>query len=260
MPRTDSDRLSAPSLLLVAHPGHELLLSGWVGDVKPFVCVLTDGSGHSSVSRLQLTADFLESAGVPRGPVFGRFNDRELYEAMLSGHVALFESLVEELAAFVSQHRIETVVTDAMEGFNPVHDLCRMLAGAASVLERAPRRYEYPVHAGPHGYDGMADAILRDLDDAQLGQKIAASRAMAQAIPDIGEMLDRFGESAFRRESFRPIDDWAATGWVAGEPPLYEQIGEARIAAGRYDRVIRHTDHFLPLLAALRAMVSPCVS
>lgn len=252
--------LSGKAMLLVAHPGHELLLSGWLSRVEPFVCVLTDGSGHSAVSRLHLTRELVASSHARPGPIFGRFKDREIYDALLTGRVELFAALAEELATFLSHEQIDVVVTDAMEGFNPVHDLCRVLAGAACDLAGRGVRYEYPVHAGPEGYDELADATLLDLDDTEFARKLAATRVMAEAIPDIVEMLSQFGERAFRREAFRPAGDWTASGWPPGQAPLYEQIGEERIALGRYDRVIRHREHFVPLMDALRSMVLQCAS
>src|SRR5947207_1965878 len=43
--------------LLVAHPGHELLLHGWISRNKPVVHVLTDGT------RLGRTAELLRDLG-----------------------------------------------------------------------------------------------------------------------------------------------------------------------------------------------------
>ena len=38
--------------LVVAHPGHELRVYGWLALRKPDVYILTDGSGHTGNSRL----------------------------------------------------------------------------------------------------------------------------------------------------------------------------------------------------------------
>ena len=81
-PSTDPAR---PAALVVAHPGHEISLHGWLERVKPVVFVLTDGSGQRGVSRLSSTTRVLERAGARRGPVYGRFTDGRIYDALLAG-------------------------------------------------------------------------------------------------------------------------------------------------------------------------------
>ena len=64
--------------LIVAHPGHELRVHGWLEAVQPTVYVLTDGSGRASQSRLASTMRLLQQARAQRGAIYGRFSDREL--------------------------------------------------------------------------------------------------------------------------------------------------------------------------------------
>lgn len=247
-------------LLLVAHPGHEVLLYGWLREHRPVVCVLTDGSGHSAGSRLHRTRDLLQTLEAREGGIFGRFTDREVYAALLAGNIMAIAELVPELAEVITRLGVTEVVTDAMEGFNPVHDLCRMLAGAACELAGVTTRYEYPVDLGPRGYDQRPEALLTDLDDAVWRRKVALGREMSSVIPDILDMLEKWGEEPFRREAFLPIGDWTAAGWPEGTLPLYEQIGQERVAAGRYSSVIRYRDHLLPVLHAVRNTITRCVS
>src|SRR5438105_4697197 len=84
-------RMTSPEAahLLVAHPGHELLLHGWIDQVKPIVHVLTDGSGHSGDGRLEMTAEFLRACGARPGAIFGALSDREAYAMILEGNTAL---------------------------------------------------------------------------------------------------------------------------------------------------------------------------
>lgn len=189
------------------------------------------------------------------GSIFGRHTDREMYAAILGGDAELIGGLVNEVAAEIVANRIDTVVSDAMEGFNPVHDLCRIIAGAACSLAGNVAHYEYSLHEGPHAFDAVGDAEIIDLDDEALEAKLACARDLAPVLSDIGEMLARFGEAAFRRESFRPIEDWTACPWPADSRPLYEHIGEERVALHRYDRVIRYAEHMRPLIDRVRAMM-----
>jgi hypothetical protein len=44
---------------MIAHPGHELRVHHWIERTRPLVFVLTDGSGHTGVSRLASTTAVL---------------------------------------------------------------------------------------------------------------------------------------------------------------------------------------------------------
>src|SRR5436190_17949240 len=222
--------------LLVAHPGHELLLHGWISRNKPVVHVLTDGTADSSGTRLARTAELLRDLGARSGAIFGRLSDREAYAMILERNTALLLSLVAELAAQLERDQPAIIVGDAAEGYNPVHDLCRLIAGAAIAMAGVPtRQYEYAVVNHLHSSD--AAAIVIDLDAAEYAAKMERARGQVAVLADIEELLSRHGADAYRREVLWPVVDWAALDGDAA-PPLYERYGEERVAAGRYTTVI----------------------
>src|ERR1041384_4747104 len=126
--------------LFVAHPGHELCVHGWLEQTQPRVFLLTDGSGRSGRSRVESTTNVLAQTGCQRGPIYGRLTDRQLYEAILDQNVELFRNLTEEFAAALVDEEVTFVSGDAAEGFNPGHDLCRLIINAA--VEIAQSRAE----------------------------------------------------------------------------------------------------------------------
>lgn len=171
---------------------------------------------------------------------------------ILERNTALLVSLVAELAAQLEREQPAIIIGDAAEGYNPVHDLCRLIAGAAIAMAGVPtKQYEYSVVNHPHSFD--AASILVELDAAEYAAKIERARGQAAALTDIEELLSRHGADAYRRETLRRIVDW--TGVDGDAPPLYESYGEERVAARRYTRVIRRHEHMVPLRDALRAEV-----
>ncbi|HEV7426472.1 MAG TPA: hypothetical protein VGQ46_08890 [Thermoanaerobaculia bacterium] len=246
--------------LLVAHPGHELLLYGWIRRAKPVVHVLTDGSGHSAASRLGATSLMVDAEGARRGAIFGRLSDRDAYAMILEGNTALLQSVVSDLVTELRQRRATMLVCDTAEGYNPVHDLCRLIAGAAiDIADTGVRQYEYAVVNRPDAFDAAGDDLRFDLDDVTLDAKIEAARRFAAILPDVEELLARHGREAFRHEIFRRVVDWTDLG---SGVPEYERFGETRVAAGRYLHVIRKKEHILPLRDALHAFTgkAECVS
>lgn len=220
------------------------MLYGWLRRSRPAVCVLTEAGG-----RIARTRELLRSLQVPQGPIFGRFADRDLYDAILRGDAELLSSLATEVADLLVAQRAMAIVADAAEGYNPAHDLCGMIAGAACELAHRAgvevRQYDFAV---VNESDALSGDVI-ELDDDEFAAKMAAARAMAPVLNDVDEMLARFGEEAFRRETLRRVGDWTADRFTG--TPRYEHFGEERAAAGRYARVIRRREHLVPLRDAL---------
>lgn len=247
--------------LICAHPGHELRVHGWLERERPEVLVLTDGSGRSGDSRVASTAEVLRRTGARPGPVFGRFTDRVLYEIVLEGRTGVLAGLARELADALVAARVELVAGDAVEGFNPSHDLCRLLADTAVVI--ASRRLghpienlEFPLDGSPNGAGNGHGGVRLELDDAALERKLAAARAYPELQDEVDRTLARHGPAAFRVERLRPADPAADVEALVGERPEYERYGEERVAAGVYTRVLRLREHFLPVARALRELAA----
>src|SRR5947209_5089642 len=117
--------------LVVAHPGHELRVFGWMSQWKPRVYVITDGSGRHGVSRVSSTSRVLAGHNVPSGKIFGCVSDAAIYRAILEQDVPFFLDLTSRLASDFEKHGIDFVAGDATEGYNTSHDLCRVMVNAA---------------------------------------------------------------------------------------------------------------------------------
>lgn len=239
--------------LVVAHPGHELRVHGWLERARPLVFVLTDGSGHGKQSRLASSTHVLERVGAQTGAIYGRFSDAVIYTAMLDRQVSLFTRVAEELASAFVAERTAYVVADAAEGYNPTHDICRHLVDAAIAMARTTpadiASFEFDLIGRPDTGNerGHRPSVLLDLDDGALERKLQAAREYPEMAGEVDSALNRFGAAAFRRECFRavtPEDHWREP---AELPPYYERHGERRVAERVYRRVIRYHDHVRPL-------------
>lgn len=256
LPRAVEDRRAA---LVVAHPGHELRLHGWMVLAQPVVCVLTDGSGRSGQSRLKSTTRLLDQCRAAPGPVYGRFKDVDIYAAILSADFGFFTDLAEELGeAFVSEG-VEYVVGDAKEGYNPIHDLCRSVINAA--VELANKRKTNPIANFDFLVIGLpdlksdesrGDEIWLRLDEVALDRKVEAAESYLELRDDVANMINEAGRAAFQIEALRPVGSAGATDGLVQEPAFYERYGEKQVSEGYYRRVIRYREHILPLVIALQ--------
>ena len=274
-----SDRRAA---LVIAHPGHELCVYGWLETVRPRVFILTDGSGRSGQSRLKSTEEILSVVGASRGSIFGRFSDLSIYAAILEGNFAIFEQVVIELADAFVRDEIDYVSGDATEGYNTIHDTCRILINAAvklanRVSDRLITNTDFLLF-GPHTEKAEDGSICLKLHDDQLGRKLAMARAYRGLKGEVSAMLDNImldslrnshelaaefrdvmnamGSEAYRIECLRRVENRPlGTGETEGIP-FYERYAEQRVAAGIYEEAIRYQDHMVPLSEAIRVFVN----
>jgi len=228
--------------IVVAHPGHELRVYGWLASRKPDVYILTDGSGHTDTSRLDSSAQLVDGAGATRGAIFGRLTDREAYAAILGGNSDLFASLAAELAEGFVTRDVRTVVGDAVEGYNPAHDICRLLIDAAVSIARTRgaviENYDFAV------VDKWASdpQMTVTLDDEAFEAKMGAVRAYERMRQEVDALVERDGLDAFRSERFRLRAPGSSLA-PRDAKPFYETHGERQVEAGIYRDVVRYREH-----------------
>ena len=242
--------------LVVGHPGHELRIHHWLETARPLTFVLTDGSGRGQQSRLSSTESVLRNAGARQGQIFGRWTDAQAYEILLSGNLAALTDITQELAGALMASDIEAVVADAMEGFNPTHDLCRCITNAAILTAgrtsgRKTANFDFVLVAHPKTAPvEIQDRCVRlQLDDPAMTRKRIAAENYPELKDEIDAAISRFGLEVFATELLRPVVGNFSDGFDG--QPFYETHGETRVKEGHYDRVIRYREHFRPLMEAL---------
>lgn len=240
--------------VVVAHPGHELVVYHWMAQCRPIYCCLTDGSGGSGTSRLSSTTRLLNTIGALTGPIYGRYPDKQVYRLLLDGRVDVFVALTKELALVLEKSGVDCVVGDAIEGFNPVHDVCRLIInGAVQIAGRRTgrdvRNYDFLLH-GMQEPTHPSSIIVR-LDEVALERKLAAAHDYTEMRPEIEAALTRHGLQAFAMECLRPVVAHSLATAFEHERPHYEHFGDRRVAEGRYSEIIRYSDHVRPVAMAI---------
>jgi hypothetical protein len=242
--------------LVVAHPGHELAVYHWIEQHHPLYCCLTDGSGGGATSRLSSTARLLDKVGASAGPIYGRYPDTQVYRLLLDRRVDVFVALAEELADALVDAGVDCVAGDAVEGFNPAHDVCRLIVdGAVEIVRRRTgrdvRNYEFALDGPPDA--ASPGAIVVRLDEAALDRKLAAAHDYPEMRGEVEAALGRYGRQAFAIECLRPAATTSQTSRFEQELPVYERHGEQRVSEGRYSEIIRYRDHVRPVARAIEA-------
>lgn len=271
--------------LVIAHPGHELRVHGWLEKALPEVWVLTDGSGRTQHSRIHSTTRVLEASGAVPGPVYGHMTDIDLYNAVLNFDHRRFTELVDELANALMCNGVEYLAGDAEEGYNPGHDVCRLVSNAAiRVVKRKTKKqianYDFTLVGGPDERcpeQAGAHSLWLHLDDAQFARKLSAARNYPELQAEVASALNAGNETFrehpdlversrstygvtdanhFRVECLRPVNaERPPLAFLNGDKPFYEAYGEKQVGAGNYNQVLRYREHMLPLAEALDSHV-----
>ena len=250
--------------LVVGHPGHELKVFGVLSEGKPWVHILTDGSGRHGISRLPSPENLIQMVGAQRGELFGVVSDRAIYEAILAPRPELFLQMAGRLAASLIEHEIDTVAGDATEGFNPTHDICRALIDAAvKIATRSTGKpignYEVRLTGWETNREPEHDSrcLHLRLDDELLSRKFAAAEQYQELKAEVERSLEHFGREYFRIECLRRASETAPP--TVSDKPFYETWGEQQVAKGAYKSVIRFQQHMLPILGKIREHAASAV-
>jgi hypothetical protein len=277
---------NSKAVLVVAHPGHELLLHGWLELAQPHILILTDGTGREGTSRIGSTIQYVSSLGIRPGTLFGRYSDLEVYERILAQDFEFFNGLADEICEAIVAKEADYVVADSAEGYNSVHDLCQLLTNCAVLRAqrmsgRSIAAFEYPVMSGlisgvPDAVEGELRIVLdqpqfeRKLNCAQkyygpLIEEVAVALAgtadtshlnYLEFTQRLAAMNQQAGLDLFRTECLQPVSAESDYRDLVEPHPYYESRGESRVDAGFYEEVIRYDDHMLPLADSIRRYAS----
>ena len=231
--------------LVIAHPGHELLVHGWLEQAKPLVFVLTAGPADGNATAITTTAKIVERAGGRAGSLFGRFSDRGLHNALLMREKERFHALAQELADAFLTESIDIVVGDSAEGFDPAHDLCRVLIDAASGIAARVRpglrNFEFPLIGGRLS---RATTLRQRIEGDAWIRKFASCRAYQEPIDGIRRHLAGDGVEALREECLRLATPWSIRN---RRNVLYSRSATDCIPA------IHFSEHLLPVAGSVHS-------
>jgi hypothetical protein len=114
--------------MVFSHPNHELAIYGLLNRLRPYTLFLTDGG---SSDRLEQTRKGLDSVGILNRATFLNYPEDSFYNALLRQDGAFYEGIAETVANHVRAVGAEQVICDAVEFYNPVHDMALPIVHAA---------------------------------------------------------------------------------------------------------------------------------
>jgi len=246
-------------VLVFSHPNHELAIYGLVQRLRPHLIFLTDGGG---ARRVEQTEQGLERIGLRDRAQFLDYPEAAFYDALLQRDEGLFHEVARRIRAALERIGPEQVLCDAVEFYNPVHDLSLPIvlaaladAGGVAVFE-VPLLYQVPGDTERYAVQRMpasraADSTVVQLTEAELNAKLAARDEVYSLLREqLGPVLGLLPDAHFACEEIAAAP--AALPVPDGERVLrFEWRGKLHQQSGAVDRVITYAEHYLPVAASL---------
>ncbi len=217
--------------------------------LKPPIIYLTDGGGGQ---RLRETSEGLQAAGV--GDVtFLNFPEQTFYDALLRQNVSFLTTVCERVQAVLPRNGFDSIFCDAVEWYNPVHDLSLPIVHA--LASELTLLYEVPlIHQARDGFVFQRAPVGRrqleqryDVPEEALGVKVTAWKETYKILySQYGSMLGN-------------VRDISKTETVMGAGDPARNVDEGVVL--RYDergqklhgnKAITRDRHYLPLIDAFR--------
>jgi hypothetical protein len=247
---------SAQRLVVFSHPNHELAVYGLVSRLRPHMLFLTDGGGES---RVEATRAGLQALGLLGRASFLGHPEGELYRALLEQDFDFLERLVTAIREQVRATSASEVFCDAVEFYNPVHDLTLPLVRAALGRTSNTAVYEIAlIHqrlAPTESYrvqrfapDAGPEPQRLRLTQSEIEAK---ARAREEIYTDLKEQLGPVITDL-------PAEHLAVEEWREAASPMrepegeevlrYEWRGELLRDQGEVEGVIYRREHYLPMV------------
>ncbi len=218
--------------------------------MRPRVFLLTDGSGGAALPRTHYSAATIAAAGASAGGLFGWKPDKAWYAALLSGDAAPFAEALDCIEAEAGELRPQLLVTDAVDGYNPMHDLCAALGAAL--------RYRLAAAGAPvqHLVSMAVDSQDPPPPAERLHLSPQAARRKQGAVADYTPLADETCALLTLRPDALEVEVLRQPNfaWAADWTPLWEAIGRERVATGLYPDAISYARHVRPIALSLGAV------
>ncbi len=247
------------TLIVFSHPNHELAIFGLLQRLRPHLVYLTDGGGGD---RLAQTRQGLESIGLLGHASFLDQTEKSFYDALLARDSEFYERIAHMVCASVQAHRPERIFCDAIEFYNPLHDISLPVVRAAlrgavntpvfevPLIHQRPSEGEaYEVQrtwAAPHDHP-----VKLQLSEQELAAKVRARDRIYTSLTDqMGSLITELSSAHLALEFVAP----ARLSIPEPGPDVilrYEWRAQVLAERGEIEQKITYRQHYLPVASSL---------
>jgi hypothetical protein len=246
------------TVAVFSHPNHEVAVYGLLQRLRPRLIFLTDGGGEE---RVRQTKEGLERLGLGDRALFVNHSESSFYDALLNKDIKFFKSIATLLESLMKSMKPDQILCDAVEFYNPVHDIALPLVmsavGIGGPVFEVPLVYqksnedkeEYAVQRAP--VEWSKEQTLFHLSKEELAAKMQVFDGNYEILKDV--VLNglrcapkEISESEAVIRSRNPARE--------PEPSValrYEWRAKKLLLEGKVQRIITRNGNYLPLVNSL---------
>jgi hypothetical protein len=247
-------------LMIFGHPAHELALFGFLQRFRPQIVIITDGGGNE---RIRQSRTGLQSIGLEA--TYLKFAENDFYAALLRRDISFFEGVSESLSLEIAASQPDQIFCDAVEFYNPVHDITLPLVLRASTAAPRAEVFEVPLvyqtlAAGEY-YEIQRMPVVSTqppfryhLTSQEALTKIHARDEIYLSLRDqAGPEFSEAPAEHLAIEETATAGDPFADPHATGRELRYEWRARLLKEQGVIDEIITHAGHFIPTAQGLLA-------
>lgn len=246
--------LDARTVVVFSHPNHELSIFGTLLRLKPKMIFLTDGGGPHRVAE---TAEGLKRLGLYTNSVFLNYTEESFYGNLVRKSSSFFRSVTEEVRTIMRLTKPDQVLCDAVEFYNPVHDLSLSITASAVgdiskvvevplVYQAAGKKDDYRVQSFPESRT-YVEVPLTEAEGTEKRKALhevytILMKTMGPLLAASPHTLQREVFSAARDPRRAPDENYFLR---------YDERAKILKNAGKIEDTILYEDHFLPVVSEI---------
>jgi hypothetical protein len=253
--------LNSKTLCVFSHPNHELAVFGLLQKMRPTLAFLTDGGGQHRVNE---TRKALESIGLGDRAIFLPYTEKSFYDALARADAGFFYGVASEIRTVISSDKPDQILCDAVEYYNPVHDMSLPIVYSANDLD-IEKIFEVPLiyqKSGDTESYGIQCAPESQIDKVEVALSKEESASKREALEKTYTILrDTLGKvllaspRALEVETIFPAS--SPLRWPDKDRVLrYERRARELMARGEIPVEITHAYHFLLIVSQLTGIAN----
>lgn len=250
-----SFQLNQKTVAIFSHPNHEIAVFALLKKVRPQIIFLTDGGGDH---RVEETRKGLRSIDLEGNAVFLPHTEQSFYDALLHVDSDFFHKVALEIRMVLKSAKPEQILCDAVEFYNPVHDITLALVGNADdapwqgtfevplLFQKPGEKESYGVQTVPAGTPCTQFSLSEE-------EKALKKDALQNTYTILRDTLGKVilgSPNALSTETIFPASSPLRTP-DPGRVLRYERRAAALKIQGKIESEITHAFHFLPIVSEL---------
>jgi hypothetical protein len=250
------------NLAVFSHPNHEIAVYATLRRVKAHTVFLTDGGGMSRVRETLLglgRIDLLDRA------IFLGYPEQAFYRALIEKDSEFFAVVARSLRSVCRQVRPHQVICDAVEFYNPVHDMTAPVVRLALSREddrirlyEAPLVYEAPGQPDAYRLQDVPSSspahpfrvVLPTTTEERLLKAEAISHCYGILKRTMGPLID-MSPHAYAREVLVPSHNRTWEAFQEGYGLRYDRRADELLRKGEIQEAIHYGDQWQATTRAL---------